>query len=328
MAGELRGPTPEEMGTKSEGGKTRKPEETKTAENTVERQQSNPEQDAKKMVGTYWSDRLQENQRMMNDPTVRVLGGDFDIARCEAYLKQVQEGKYFDPVTVEGAYDGVPRQMNERSPYDFFKNIADNTARYLEMVKDNPVLVEKGKKQGEQARKMVEVMDKARPAAIAKEYKVGDVIDFAGKKSRIKGFTSSEPGKGFFMVETLSPEDEQKHKQREQIVMGKIKAQIEANPNATLVDMEQAKKYWGRLYDEAGSGQRMEAQVNEIYAQRYEELAKAATERMQDMEKQLNKVQTDMEKQALFAKIAEERDFIIEMTREALQRRSNKNVEN
>lgn len=327
MAGERRGPTPEEMGAKQEGEKTRKSDQTKTVERTAEKQQPNPEQEAENMVAGYWSNRMQENQRQMNNPDVRVQGGDFDMARCEAYLKQVQEGKYFDPVTVEGTYDGVPRNGTEESPYDFFKKIADSTPRAIELFKNNPKLVEEYTKRGEMARKMVAAIDKLKPAAIAKEYKVGDVIDFAGKKSRITGFTSSEPGKGLFMVETLSPEEERANKQRDQIIMGKIKAQIEANPNATLVDMEQAKKYWGRLYDEAGSGQRMEAQVNEIYAQKYEEMAKAATERMQDLEKQLNNVRTEAEKQALFAKIAEERDFIIEMKRESMQRRSYKNVE-
>ena len=81
-------PTPEEMGVKPEENK-RKSETANTTVESAEHQQSNPEQEAKKMVGGYWSDRMQENQMMMDDPNVRVQGGDFDMARCEAYLKQV-----------------------------------------------------------------------------------------------------------------------------------------------------------------------------------------------------------------------------------------------
>ena len=155
-----------------------------------------------------------------------------------------------------------------------------------------------------------------------KGIKTGDVIDFAGKKVRVRGFTAPEgnPGRAF-MVEELKPEELKEYQQREQIILGKIKHQIEANPNA-IVDVEQAKKYWGRLYDEAGNGDRMEMQINEIYAQRYEEMAKYARERMLALEKQLNSAQSEGEKQALLSKIVEERDFAIEIEQEAKHRRS------
>lgn len=154
------------------------------------------------------------------------------------------------------------------------------------------------------------------------EYKAGDVIDFAGKKVKIKGFTAPEghPGRAF-MVEDLNEEELAKYKQREYIIMGKVKAQIEANPNA-IVDVEQAKKYWGRMYDEAGQGSKLEMQINEIYAQRYEEMARLARERMMKLEQELNNVQNEAEKQAILAKIVEEREFLQEMEQEAKQRRS------
>ena len=152
--------------------------------------------------------------------------------------------------------------------------------------------------------------------------KAGDVIDFAGKKVRVRGFTApkGDPGRAF-MVEELKPEELEAYQQRGQIILGKVKHQIEANPNA-IVDVEQAKKYWGRLYDEAGNGDRMEMQINEIYAQRYEEMARYARERMLVLEQQLNSAQSEGEKQALLSEIVAERDFAIEMEQEAKNRRS------
>ena len=161
-----------------------------------------------------------------------------------------------------------------------------------------------------------------------KGIKAGDVVDFAGKKVRVRGFTAPEgnPGRAF-MVEELKPEELKAYQQREQIILGKIKHQIEANPNA-IVDVEQAKKYWGRLYDEAGNGDRMEMEINEIYAQRYEEMAKYARERMLALEQQLNSAKSEGEKQALLSKIVEERDFAIEIEQEAKHRRSYTNPAN
>lgn len=123
-----------------------------------------PEQVAKNEVTSYFSDRLVKNQEAMSNPDITVQGGDFDVARCEAYIKQAKEGKFFDEVAFSGTYDGQPTATAESSPYDFFKRIADNTERYIELFKDNPELVEKGKKQGEEARKIAEAMEKFKPA--------------------------------------------------------------------------------------------------------------------------------------------------------------------
>jgi len=123
----------------------------------------------------------------------------------------------------------------------------------------------------------------------------------------------------------LSKEESQeaieRAKQREEIISGKIKQQIEANPNA-IVDVEQARKYWGRMYDEAGQGGKMEMQLNEIYAQKYESYAKFARERMMALEQKLNEATSEEEKQSILVKIVEERDFAIEMEDEAKHRRS------
>lgn len=122
----------------------------------------------------------------------------------------------------------------------------------------------------------------------------------------------------------LSPEEGQeavdKFRQREEIINGRIKHQIEANPNS-IVDVEQARSYWGELYDNAGSGQRLEMQLNEIYAQKYEESAKLAAERMMKLEEELNDAENEDDRQSILARIVEERDFIQEMNNEANQRR-------
>jgi len=154
------------------------------------------------------------------------------------------------------------------------------------------------------------------------EYRTGDIIDFHGKKVRVKGFTAPEgqPGRAF-VVEDLTEDELREHKQREDVIMGKVKGQIEANPNA-FVDIEQAKKYWGRIYDETDKGERMEMQLHEIYAQKYEEMARFSRERIAELEQKLNDVETEAEKQAILAKIAEWRDNIQVTEEEAKQRRN------
>jgi len=154
------------------------------------------------------------------------------------------------------------------------------------------------------------------------KYNTGDIIDFDGKKVRVKGFTAPEgqPGRAF-MVEDLTEDELRDYKQREEVITGKVKGQIEANPNS-LVDIEQAKKYWGRIYDETNKGDRMEMQLNEIYAQKYEENARFSRDQILKLEQQLDDAGTEAEKQAIFAKIAEWRDNIQLAEEEAKHRRN------
>ncbi len=155
------------------------------------------------------------------------------------------------------------------------------------------------------------------------EYRVGKIIDFAGKRVRISGFTAKkgDPTRAF-MTENLSAEELEADKQREEVILGKIKGQIEANPDA-LIDTEQARKYWGRIYDESGkSGERMEMQMNELYAQKYQEIARAAREQMMLLERSLNSAKDEAEKQAILSQIVNERDTAIEMEKEAAKRRT------
>ena len=129
----------------------------------VEPQDITPEQVAENFAGSYWTKRMQEVQKSMGDTATTVQGGDFDIARSEAYLKNIREGKFFEPVVFSATYDGEPRDATEVSPYEFFKGIADNTERYIEVVKDSPELVEERKRLGEEARKIVEAIEKLKP---------------------------------------------------------------------------------------------------------------------------------------------------------------------
>ena len=121
--------------------------------------------------------------------------------------------------------------------------------------------------------------------------------------------------------ENESPEEAEGREQREKIIMGKIKAQIEANPNS-WVDVEQAKKYWGDIYDNARDIPKMEMQLNEIYAQKYEEMVKLARERMMALEENLNNAGSEEESKEIIKKIIEEREFAQEMEKEADARRN------
>ena len=137
-------------------------QEAETQEGKVESQDLTPEQVAEDLISSYWSKRLQENQERMNDPNISTgQGSDFDNARCQAFINQAQEGKFFDEVAFSGTYDGEPTETVESSPYDFFKRIADNTERYIEIYPD---LAEERMKQGEEAKKIVEAMEKVKPA--------------------------------------------------------------------------------------------------------------------------------------------------------------------
>lgn len=136
---------------------------TETQEAKVESKDLTPEQMAQDLTSSYWSKRLDGNQSSMEDPNIRVQGGDFDTARCQAYLEKIREGKFFDEVDVSGTYDGEPTRTTESSAYDFFKRIADSTERRIELFEDSPELVEKYKREGEEAQKIVDAIEKAQP---------------------------------------------------------------------------------------------------------------------------------------------------------------------
>jgi len=155
--------------------------------------------------------------------------------------------------------------------------------------------------------------------------KIGDIIDSGGRNMKVTGYTAPEgnPGRAF-VTEKLSDEELEKYQQRENIVAGKIKNQIEANPDA-IVDVEQARKYWGRLYDEAGNGNRMDMQINEIYAQRYEEGVRQMKDRILVEEQRLKFVKNEAEKQAILSNIEQLRKDIASNEKESHDRRGYNN---
>jgi len=113
--------------------------------------------------------------------------------------------------------------------------------------------------------------------------------------------------------------------QREKIIEGKIKAQREANPNSVII-VEQARKYWGKLYDNASPGMRMDSQVEESYATRYEKGLIWMRKEMLNLEAQLNKTQTESERQKLLKSIADLRNNIGEQEMVISERRARKNI--
>ncbi len=155
--------------------------------------------------------------------------------------------------------------------------------------------------------------------------KIGDVIDSGGEKMRVMGYTAPKGNPGrCFVLEKLTSDEMRKYQQREDIIEGKIKNQIESNPDA-IVDAEQARKYWGRLYDQAGDGDKMDMQINEIYAKRYEQGAESMRNKVLILEQKLQLAKDEAEKQALNSEITQLNNDIASNEREAHYRRGYNN---
>ena len=105
-------------------------------------------------------------------------------------------------------------------------------------------------------------------------------------------------------------DEEEKAKQRESIITGLVKHQVESNPNA-IVDMEQAKKYWGRFYDEANQGEKLDMQINESYAQKYEEGIRQKRDGVLILEQKLNLAESKKEKEEIIGEIEKLREDIL-----------------
>jgi hypothetical protein len=157
-----------------------------------------------------------------------------------------------------------------------------------------------------------------------------------GSSARVRGYEGSKEVPHYNMIGVvqnpdgsldysrsavrLSPEEVEKIRQRSAVIIGRIKHQIESNPDA-FIDEEKAWECWGSIYDEAGNGERMDMQLNEIYAQKYEEMARLATEKMNEYERQLSSAKSDNERRQILERLIEQRDFAIEMKEEAKKRR-------
>ncbi|MSU54695.1 MAG: hypothetical protein EXS48_02605 [Candidatus Staskawiczbacteria bacterium] len=91
-------------------------------------------------------------------------------------------------------------------------------------------------------------------------------------------------------------------KQREEIIDGLVQHQIEENPNA-IIDKEQAKKYWGRFYDQANQGAKNEMQIHELYAQKYEQGVEGYKNEILVLEQKLILAESKKEKEEITEKI-------------------------
>ena len=140
-----------------------------------------------------------------------------------------------------------------------------------------------------------------------------DKFEYIGGKFVRKGSESHEKAKAQKM-------GEMKAEQREEIIDGLVQHQIEENPNA-IVDKEQAKKYWGRFYDEASQGARMDMQINESYAQKYEEGLELMKRDLLILEQKLGLAETKEEKREVTREIEKLREDIEEQKGEIHARR-------
>ena len=61
-------------------------------ENRLEHSDETPESSLENITSKYWIERLQEVQQNMQYPSMTIKGGDFNIARCEAYLENIKQG--------------------------------------------------------------------------------------------------------------------------------------------------------------------------------------------------------------------------------------------
>ncbi|MEK7664633.1 MAG: hypothetical protein AAB361_00655 [Patescibacteria group bacterium] len=139
-----------------------------SVENTLEnrheeKENLTPEQLAENLTFSHWNNHLQEFQ----NPNKTFPGGDWGIAKAEAYLEKIKAGNFYEGVKVEGTYDGEPRKSDEPSVYDFFKEVADTADKRIEAFKESPILVEKFKKEGEEAQKIIEAIEAARKGKTA-----------------------------------------------------------------------------------------------------------------------------------------------------------------
>ncbi len=148
---------------------------------------------------------------------------------------------------------------------------------------------------------------------VAKAKAQMDEMEYIGGKFVRKGSESHKKAKEQKMEEQIA-------EQREEIIDGLVRHQIEENPNA-IVDKEQAKKYWGRFYDESSNGARMDMQINESYAQKYEEGLELMKRDMLILEQKLGLAESKEEKREVTREIEKLREDIVEQQNEIHARR-------
>ncbi len=140
--------------------KTRRHEKPSSTENLIKEvprtkeTEKTPEQIAKDLAISYFTRRQERGARATQ-------GGDFDRARCQAYIAKIKEGKFFEAVTFTSTYDGKnEKTVTEKSPYKFFKDIADNKKAYLELSPNDPTWIKKGEERDAEVRPIAEAIEK------------------------------------------------------------------------------------------------------------------------------------------------------------------------
>lgn len=99
-----------------------------TVDTDAEADHINPEAlaDAQKLASAYWNKRRKNAQNRLKNPREGDRGFDFDLARSEAYLKQIKDGEFFEDFPLTGLYGGERHNTQAKSVYEFFKSIANN----------------------------------------------------------------------------------------------------------------------------------------------------------------------------------------------------------
>lgn len=109
-------------------------------------------------------------------------------------------------------------------------------------------------------------------------------------------------------------------RQREEIIAGLVKHQIETEKDS-IIDQERAKEYWENFYDNATQGQKMDMQVNEIYAQRYEKGLAKKKDDLAILEEKLRLADTKSEEKNIQGQIEQLKEYIAENEKDVIERR-------
>lgn len=121
-----------------------------------------PEETAKNEAISYFSNHLDKWQKVLDDPNSESVDADFLVASNKALIKQAQEGKFFDKISVSATFAGEPIEKTISSPYQFFKTEAD---RVEQKFKEHPEFVDEQERiEGAEARKIADMMEKLKPA--------------------------------------------------------------------------------------------------------------------------------------------------------------------
>ena len=123
---------------------------------------------AKNLALGYWQRRLAANNDII-ERTQRDLsladsyqGLDFDIARCHAYIRMIEGGRFFDQVGIVWTYEGQPASSNEKYPYEFCKGIIKGLESQEKNFGDNEELMRQFKATASEAKTIVDAIEKTK----------------------------------------------------------------------------------------------------------------------------------------------------------------------